>query len=259
MFEDVKYQVAIANRALHEVGLASGPMASKGHISMRVPEDPNRFVVKGRGYEEDALALMRPEDMVVCDLDGYKVEGPEGSTPPQEVKIHSCILRTYPNVQSVVHVHPRYVILMTLLRAKIRVVCHEGPQVVRRTPPLYEHYKIIQSDEEGMEVANLLGDNRAVLLLGHGAATVGNSLSETFMNMYNLEEQARMNYQLYCAAGPEYPTVPEELLAAPSVPMSELPHLAGYGERRPGAGPRVDGSYAYYSKLAAQKLSEGRL
>ena len=44
-----------ANRALHEVGLASGPMASKGHISMRVPDDQNRFVVKGRGYDEDAL------------------------------------------------------------------------------------------------------------------------------------------------------------------------------------------------------------
>jgi ribulose-5-phosphate 4-epimerase/fuculose-1-phosphate aldolase len=110
-----------------------------------------------------------------------------------------------------------------------------------------------------MAVANLLGDNRAVLMLGHGAATAGGSLSETFMNMYNLEEQARMNYQLYCAAGPEYPTVPEELLAAPSVPMSELPHLAGYGQRRPDAGPRVDGAYAYYFKQAAQKLKEGVL
>ena len=255
--EDAKHQVAVANRALAEVGLASGPLASKGHISMRLPEDPSRFVVKGRGYDEDALGLMRPEDMVVCDLDGFRVDGPPGITPPQEVKIHSCILRTYPNVQSVVHVHPRFVVLMTLLPATILPVCHEGPQVVRKPPPLYRHYKIIQSDEEGMAVANLLGDNRAVLLLGHGATTAGGSLSESFMNMFNLEEQARINYQLYCAAGPDYAGVPEELLAEPSIPMKELPHLEGYGQRPPGAGPRLDGSFAYYAKIAERKLAEG--
>ena len=257
--EEIKRKVAVANRALAEVGLASGPLASKGHISMRVPESPERFVVKGRGYEEDALALMNPEDMVVCDLDGFRVDGPPGITPPQEVKIHSCILRTYPEVQSVVHVHPRFVVLMTLLPGRILQVCHEGPQVVRKPPPLYQHYKIIQSDAEGMAVANLLGENRAVLLLGHGATTVGASLSESFMNMFNLEEQAKMNYYLYCAAGPEYAGVPDELLAEPSIPIRDLPHLEGYGERPPGAGPRVDGAYAYYARLVEQKMREGRL
>ena len=58
MFEDVKRQVGVANRILAEVGFASGPLASLGHISMRVPENPNRFIVKGRGYEIDALPVM---------------------------------------------------------------------------------------------------------------------------------------------------------------------------------------------------------
>ena len=94
-FEDVKSQVATANRVLAETGLASGLMADRGHASMRVPEAPDHFVVKGRGYAIDALARMQPEDMILCDLEGFLVEGPPGATQGREVKMHSCIYRTY--------------------------------------------------------------------------------------------------------------------------------------------------------------------
>src|SRR5713226_5271126 len=66
--DEVKRDVAIANRILAHVGLATGVTASLGHASLRVPSDPNLFVVKGRGYEMDVLSYMRPQDMVVCDL-----------------------------------------------------------------------------------------------------------------------------------------------------------------------------------------------
>ena len=75
---------------------------------------------------------------------------------------------------------------------------------MRHTLPIYPHVKTIQSDAEGMEVANLLGDSRAMLLLGHGAVTTGKSLSEAVMGMAQLEEQARMNYLAYCAQGKDY-------------------------------------------------------
>ena len=64
-WDEVKYQVAVANRVLAEVGLATGFRASLGHASMRLPTDPGKFIVKGRGYRVDALHSIRPEDMVV--------------------------------------------------------------------------------------------------------------------------------------------------------------------------------------------------
>ena len=57
-------------------GLAAGIRSSMGHVSLRDPGDPGRFVVKGRGYPIDVLNRMRPENMVVCDLDGRLLEGP---------------------------------------------------------------------------------------------------------------------------------------------------------------------------------------
>ncbi|HEY3118927.1 MAG TPA: class II aldolase/adducin family protein [Chloroflexota bacterium] len=226
---DVKRDVAIANRILAHVGLATGVTASLGHASLRVPSDPNLFVVKGRGYEMDVLSYMRPQDMVVCDLEGRKVDGPPQSTQCFEVKMHSCIFKLYPEVQSIVHVHPRYTIVMSTLQAQLRPMCQEGIQIVRHPLPVYPHVKTVQSDEEGMEVAELLGQAPAILLRGHGATTTGRTLQQSVMNMVHLEEQARMNWLAYCAAGPDHPFLPdeyiEEMTNRPG--LADLPHFAG--------------------------------
>ena len=75
-----------------------------------------------------------------------------------------------------------------------------------------------------MEVAKLLGTRNALLLLGHGVVTTGVNLAESVTNMLQPEEQARMNY---CAAGPDHPRIPGELIGEmtdrPSI--HELPHF----------------------------------
>lgn len=253
MFEDVKYRVAVANRVLAETGLASGVLAANGHASLRVPGAQDRFVIKGRGYQIDALARMRPEEMIVCDLEGFLVEGPRGGTQPFEVKMHSCIYRTYPQVQSIVHVHPRFVVVMSVLEAPLTPMCQEGIQLVRAPLPVYPHVKTIQTDEEGMEVANLLGEGKAVILQGHGATTVGSSLEESVISMLQLEEQARMNWYAYCAAGPDHKAIPADRIDEMSgrTPLGELPHFADVMQAGP---PRLGGVYAHYSDLVSQDL-----
>ncbi len=92
--DHVKREVAIANRILAELGLATGIQAIFGHASMRLPSDPGKFVVKGRGYGMDALAEMTPEDMIIVDLDGNMLDGPLGTSQCYEVKMHSGIYRS---------------------------------------------------------------------------------------------------------------------------------------------------------------------
>ena len=159
--EAAKVEAAIGNRILAEAGLAVGVRASLGHVSMRVPGDPNLFVVKGRGYRMDVLSRMRPEDMVVCDLEGNWVDGPPYSLQCSEVKIHSCIFKNRPDVVSVVHVHPDYVVLMSVLQNGIKPMAQEGARLVTKPLPMYPHTKIITSEEEGQEVASLLGNGEA--------------------------------------------------------------------------------------------------
>jgi ribulose-5-phosphate 4-epimerase/fuculose-1-phosphate aldolase len=249
--EDVKREVATANRVLANLGLAVGVTAALGHASMRVPAEPNHFFVKGREYEFDALAIMEPEDMVMCDTEGFLIAGRPGLTQCSEVKIHACIYKTHPQVQAVVHVHPRYTILMSILTGSLKPMCQEGAALVRHTLPIYPHIKTIQSDAEGMEVANLLGDHRAMLLLGHGAVTTGSSLSEAVMGMAQLEEQARMNYLAYCAEGKGYTYLSNDLIDEMSnrTPLYEQPH---FKEVLSGRAPQRDGIWNYQKRAASR-------
>ena len=251
--DDVKRQVAVANRILADVGLATVATAALGHASMRVPWDSTKFVVKGRQYPIDALAAMRPEDMIVCDTEGFLVESPPGITQSSEVKIHSCIYKVRPDVQSVVHVHPRYTVLLSVLGKTLVPTCQEGIQLVRRPLPVYPHVKTIQSDAEGMEVAGLLGTGKALLLLGHGAVTIGFDLTESVTNMLQLEEQAKMNYFAYCAAGPDHPQIPSELIdeMTDRPPLHELPH---FKDVLRGMDPRRDGIWGYRAGRVSEDI-----
>jgi ribulose-5-phosphate 4-epimerase/fuculose-1-phosphate aldolase len=262
---DTKYQVAIANRILPKLGLASGVLASIGHASMRVESQPDQFVVKGRGYEIDALAAVQPEGMVVCDLDGYVVDSPAGISQCQEVKMHSCIYRTYPDVQAVVHVHPRYAVIMTVVPATLVPVCIEGARFVRTPLPIFPRPHLILSDDDGMQVANLLGTNKAILLRGHGTASVGNTLEEAVMTVAALEEQAKMNWYAYCAAGPEHGRLSDEEIdeyVDNYAKIPELPHLKASIAQQ--AGPRstlptgqAGGAWAYLSRLVTDEMEQG--
>jgi ribulose-5-phosphate 4-epimerase/fuculose-1-phosphate aldolase len=253
-FEDVREQVAEANRVMAEFGLSSGAVAAHGHASMRVPGTPDRFVVKGRGAAVDVLARSRAEEMIVCDIEGYTVEALPGFTPALEVKAHSCIYKLYPRVQAIAHTHARFVAVMTVLGAPIRPMCQEGIQQVRTPLPVYPHVAPVLTDEEGMEVARLLGEGSAVLLEGHGATTTGANLEQAVMNMINLEEQARMTWYAYCAAGPNHRFIPDANVAEVSnvANAASLPHLKDVMSQRP-AGRRPGGVYAYYSELAQHR------
>lgn len=249
--EDIKREVATANRVLANLGLATGITAALGHASMRVPSEPNHFFVKGREYEFDALAIMEPDDMVMCDTEGFLIAGRAGLTQCSEVKIHACIYKTHPEVQAVVHVHPRYTVLMSILTGSLKPMCQEGAEIVRHALPIYPHVKTIQSDAEGMEVASLLGDSQAMLLRGHGAVTTGKSLSEAVIGMARLEEQARMNYLAYCAQGKDHAYLSNDLLdeMLNRVPLYEQPHFKDVLKGRPA---QRDGIWNYQKRAASQ-------
>jgi ribulose-5-phosphate 4-epimerase/fuculose-1-phosphate aldolase len=246
--EQAKREAAIGNRVLAELGFSTGIRASLGHTSRRVPGDPERFVVKGRGYRVDVLSRMRPEDMVVCDLDGNWLDGPPYSLQCSEVKIHSCIYRARPDVVSVTHVHPDYTVLMTVLGQEIRPMAQEGARLVTKQFPMLNQTKIIQTEDEGQQVAKLLGDGEAMLLLGHGAVTASTrSVEGSIMAMAHLEHQARLNYLALCAMGPDHPSVPLEL--AQAVTMGTTPPHIAAREAQIEGGRGGGGLWAYFEEV----------
>ena len=191
MTDDPREQVAIANRILALSGLAEGVTAALGHASLRLPDNPERFLVKGRGYKVDALAMIQPADLVLCDLDGNKIDGPDGVTQCFEVKMHSCIYRERPDVQAVVHAHPPV--------ATGFAVAGEGfttgilPELVAQIGwvPLVP-YATPGSEELAEQFEPFLASHDAFLMANHGATTVGPSLRIAHQRVESLEQSARI-------------------------------------------------------------------
>ncbi|MBL75522.1 MAG: hypothetical protein CL763_01125 [Chloroflexi bacterium] len=253
--DEIKREVAIANRVLADLGLATHILASLGHASLRVPNQPELFVVKGRGYETDALHVAKPEEMIVVNTNGEFVDGPKGTSQCYEVKMHSCIYRERPEVMSIVHTHPRYTNVLGLNDVKLKPMSNEGHQLVRNDIPVFPHSKLIITEEDGMEVVSAMGQSNVMLLQGHGAVTTGNNLENSVMNMLHLEEQSRLNWYALCAFGPNYKGIPEPSMdefAAGFSEMRNAPHLATPLRNMPTV--HVGGVWKYYTDLAASAL-----
>jgi ribulose-5-phosphate 4-epimerase/fuculose-1-phosphate aldolase len=247
--DEARELCATANRVLALSGLATGVTAALGHASLRLPDNPDHFLVKGRGYKVDALAMIQPQDLVECDLDGNKVGGPDGVTQCFEVKMHSCLLRDRSDINAVVHAHPRYVVAMSVVGDPLRPCAQEGAQLVRRPLPVYPHMRTVVTEEHGVDVVRVMGDARALILLGHGATTVGRSVQEAITLMIQLEEQARMNWVVR-AAGGNTQALADDLVQEmeDQVNITQLPHFQGLftGDRR----PQVTGLWDYYALQA---------
>ena len=99
MLETLKEELALLHLELPRYNLV---VWTGGNISARDPET-GLVVIKASGirYEE-----MRPEHMVVMDMDGKVVEG--NFKPSSDVFSHLYIYKHRPDVFGVVHTHSRY-------------------------------------------------------------------------------------------------------------------------------------------------------
>lgn len=99
MLEELKKQVCEANLLLPKYGLVT---FTWGNVS-GIDREKGLVVIKPSGVSYDG---MTPEDMVVVDLDGNRVEGkwkPSSDTPT-----HVELYKAFPNIGGIVHTHARW-------------------------------------------------------------------------------------------------------------------------------------------------------
>jgi L-fuculose-phosphate aldolase len=158
---------------------AEGVLSGSGHLSVRVPES-DTFLINPR-YPG---ALARPEDVCTVDLTGKRVAGP--GPIPSETYIHSAIYVARPDVQSVLHCHPRYTILVGLLETGL-VPFNREARMFAGGVPVYADSRGVNTPERGQQLAQTLGDHQAAFLRGHGVVVVAPSVEGTCIAAIQLE------------------------------------------------------------------------
>ena len=166
-----------------------------GHVSVRIPKQ-DRILMKPHSF---GLEEIRPQHIIVCNLDGKKIEGKYERH--SEIFIHTEIFKARPDVNCVVHTHPPYAIAFGSLRQPLRPVSHEG-SIFCEGLPLFDYTTaLIRTPELGREVAKTLGNCRGVLMKNHGSTVVGDSIEVATLYAVFLERAARI--QLLATASGE--------------------------------------------------------
>ena len=99
MLEELKAKVCKANLDLVKHGLV---IFTWGNVSA-IDRESGLVVIKPSGVSYDN---MKPEDMVVVDLDGKVVEG--DLNPSSDTPTHVELYKAFPNIGGVVHTHSTY-------------------------------------------------------------------------------------------------------------------------------------------------------
>ena len=141
-------------------------MWTGGNVSARDAET-GLVVIKASGirYED-----MRPEHMVVVDIDGKVVEG--DFKPSSDVYSHLYIYKYRPDVFGVVHTHSRYATAFAAVGKEIPCVLTAIADEFGGSIPC-GGFALIGDEAIGKVVVDSIGKSPAVLLKNHGVFTIG--------------------------------------------------------------------------------------
>jgi ribulose-5-phosphate 4-epimerase/fuculose-1-phosphate aldolase len=117
--------------------------------------------------------------------------------------LHQAIYKTRADVKAVFHFHSPAVILLSVIGQNIRPM-HNYSAIFYQGVPLYSGTGQVESPARAGEMAKLLGDARALMLRGHGAVVVGQSIREVCMAALFLEESARLQGEAMRLGTPMY-------------------------------------------------------
>lgn len=143
---------------------------TSGNVSARDPET-NLVVIKASGIKYDDL---KPENMVVVDLDGKLIEG--DYKPSSDTASHCYIYRCRADVFGVVHTHSRYATAFAALGRSIPCVLTAMADEFGGDVPC-GGFALIGGEEIGQVVVETLQGTTspAALLQNHGVFTIGKS------------------------------------------------------------------------------------
>ena len=160
---------------------------TRGHVSIRVPGDPEHFYMKPHSFGFDEIT---PENMVLCNLDGEKVGGT--GRKHSEVYIHSEIYKSRPDVNSVIHAHPTYAVAFSATGKNLQPISQPSVAFADGLPYFDEAIDLIRTPELGLGVANSLGQCKAVLMRNHGVSVVGSTVEEATILLIMLENACQI-------------------------------------------------------------------
>jgi L-ribulose-5-phosphate 4-epimerase len=160
---------------------------TSGNISARDPES-GLVVIKPSGVRYEDL---RPQDMVIVDLEGDIVEGM--ASPSSDTASHIYIYRHRPDIFGIVHTHSPYATAFAALGRPIPVYLTAQADEFGGPIPC-GGFALIGGEEIGKVVVEAIGTSPAVLLKNHGVFTIGKNAQSAVKAAVMVEDVAHTTW-----------------------------------------------------------------
>jgi len=193
MLEQLKVEVCQANLDLVGHGLVT---LTWGNVS-GISDDRERVVIKPSGVSYDE---MKPEHMVVVDLEGNVVEG--DLRPSSDTPSHVLLYRHFERVGGITHTHSPHASMFA--QARVEIPCFGtthadhffGPVPVTR-PLSQQEVETAYEANTGQVIVERFAEidpleMPAVLVAGHGPFAWGKNADDSVKNAVALEAVAEM-------------------------------------------------------------------
>jgi len=181
--------LAAAARILAARGVVDG----FGHVSMRHPTAPDRYLMA----KSLAPALVKPADIIEYTLDSDPCED-RGRGSFLERFIHGEIYKMRPDVNAVVHSHSPSVIPFGLVENQMKAMFHNAAFLAKGVPVFDIRQSFGMTDmlvcdcAKGLALAETLEDKHVALMRAHGSVATGDSLQTAVFRAVYTEVNARI-------------------------------------------------------------------
>ena len=195
---ELSADLAAASRILAERGVVD----AAGHVSVRHPQAPERFLMSCA----IAPALVCPDDIVEYDLDSNPCNA-QGRGVFLERFIHGEIFKVRPDINSIVHSHSPSVIPFGLVGVKIQAMFHNAAFLAAGAPVFDISDKfgatdmVVGDGARGEALAESLGDKDIGMMRAHGSVACGPTLQTAVFRGVYTEVNARIQHWTTVLAG----------------------------------------------------------
>ena len=191
--------LAAASRILADQGVFD----AAGHVSMRHPGHPERFLMS----RSLAPQMITADDIMEFDLDCNAID-PRGRNGFIERYLHGEILRKRLDVLAVAHSHSPSVIAFGLSNTPMRAMYHNAAFLAAGVPVFDIREKfgttdiVVSTAAKGAALAEVLADKPVALLRAHGMVVVGPTLPVAVFRAIFTDISARIQHQALALGGP---------------------------------------------------------
>ena len=185
---EAREKLARANRIIANEGV----LDAFGHVSMRHPTDPGRYLMCYSRSPE----LVQADDILEFTLDSAPIKPPTNRLYSERV-IHGEIYKMRPEVNAVCHHHAASILPFCVSGMELKPVYHLGATLGPAVPfwdqrdDFGDTTLIVKEPEEAASLARTLGPNWLVLMRRHGVTVAGRTLEElVFRSIYTARNAA---------------------------------------------------------------------